>query len=277
MGKKFKKIKNKNKKHKHHFYSNNNNNNKNTIKKFHDNINNNKAKKKTSKEIITSRISNSLDDAKFRLLNEKLYKSSSDEAYKYFQSNSDDFITYHKGFSSQAKKWPSNPNNLILKTLLLPKYKSMCIADIGCGEATLAKNLIPLGYNIKSFDLVSLNDYVTVADMKKLPLNNNSIDLAVYCLSLMNINFIPFITEANRIIKKDGKILVAEISSRIVDMNKFLDVFEKYGFKLIKQRNVHDYFDMFTFKKIKDCKITQHDLELKDTYDILKPCLYKKR
>ena len=274
MGKKFKKIKNK--KHKHHFYSNNNNN-KNTIKKFHDNINNNKTKKKTSKEIITSRISNSLEDAKFRLLNEKLYKSSSDEAYKYFQSNSDDFITYHKGFSSQAKKWPSNPNNLILKTLLLPKYKSMCIADIGCGEATLAKNLIPLGYNIKSFDLVSLNDYVTVADMKKLPLNNNSIDLAVYCLSLMNINFIPFITEANRIIKKDGKILVAEISSRIVDMNKFLDIFEKYGFKLIKQRNVHDYFDMFTFKKIKDCKITQHDLELKDTYDILKPCLYKKR
>ena len=96
-------------------------------------------------------------------------------------------------------------------------------------------------------------------------------------MAKLNINFIPFITEANRIIKKDGKILVAEISSRIVDMNKFLDVFEKYGFKLIKQRNVHDYFDMFTFKKIKDCKITQHDLELKDTYDILKPCLYKKR
>ena len=271
MGKKFKNKKNQ--KHKLHFHNNNNTNtNKNT------NINNNnQTKKKTNKEIITSKISNSLEDAKFRLLNEKLYKSSSDEAYKYFQSNSDDFRTYHKGFSSQAKKWPSNPNDLILKTLLLPKYNSMRIADVGCGEATLAKNLIPLGYNIKSFDLVSLNEYVTVADMRHLPLENNSIDLAIYCLSLMNTNFIPFITEANRILRKDGKILVAEISSRIVDMNKFLDVFEKYGFKLIKQRNVHDYFDIFTFKKIKDCKISQKDLELKDTYDILKPCLYKKR
>ena len=153
----------------------------------------------------------------------------------------------------------------------------MTIADIGCGEANLAKNLIPLGYTIKSFDLVSLNDYVTVADMKNLPLENSSIDLAVYCLSLMNTNFIPFIAEANRIVKKDGKILVAEISSRIVDMNKFLKVFEKYGFKLIKQRNMHDYFDIFTFKKIKDCKISQKDKELEDTYDILKPCLYKKR
>jgi ribosomal RNA-processing protein 8 len=153
----------------------------------------------------------------------------------------------------------------------------MAIADIGCGEGALAKNLIPLGYNIKSFDLVSLNDNVIVADMKNLPLENNSIDLAIYCLSLMNTNFIPFIAEANRIVKKEGKILVAEISSRIVEMNKFLNVFEKYGFKLIKQRNIHDYFDMFTFKKIKDCKISPKDQALEDTYDILKPCLYKKR
>ena len=282
MSKKFKK-KNKNPNKKFHFHNSKKNNpNNNIFKKNQDNKNNknnpnNKPIKKSSKEILSSKISNSLDDAKFRLLNEKLYKSSSAEALNYFQSNLDDFITYHKGFSSQAKKWPSNPNNLILKSLLLPKYKKMAIADIGCGEGALAKNLIPLGYNIKSFDLVSLNDNVTVADMKNLPLENNSIDLAIYCLSLMNTNFIPFIAEANRIVKKEGKILVAEISSRIVEMNKFLNVFEKYGFKLIKQRNIHDYFDLFTFKKIKDCKISQKDQELEDTYDILKPCLYKKR
>ena len=273
MGKKL--HKQKNKKHKFHFHNNKNKN----IKAIKSNNNNNKNQntKKNTKEIISSKISNSLDDTKFRILNEKLYKSSSTEALSYFQTNSEDFITYHKGFSSQAKKWPSNPNNLILKTLLLPKYKSMVIADVGCGEATLAKNLIPLGYKIKSFDLVSLNDYVTVADMKNLPLENKSIDLAVYCLSLMNKNFIPFISEANRILKKDGKLFVAEITSRIVDESKFLNIFEKYGFYLIKKRNLHEYFDMFTFKKIKDSILTQKDKELEDTYDILKPCLYKKR
>ena len=261
------------KKKKFHFHNNNNFNNNNYNK------NNTKAfpKREPKKLIPTIKTSNALEDAKFRILNEKLYKSSSDEALSYFQSNSEDFITYHKGFSLQAKKWPTNPNDLILKTLLLPKYKSMSIADIGCGEAKLAQHLIPLGYNIKSFDLVSLNDYITVADMKNLPIENGKIDLAIYCLSLMNKNFIPFIAEANRILKKEGKLLVAEISSRIVEISKFLNVFEKYGFKLIKQRSLHDYFEMFTFKKVKDCLISLKDKEREDTYDILKPCLYKKR
>ena len=268
--------KNKLKKKKFHSHNFHNNNNK-LIKNTQSQQKNDTTQRKNKKIIISSKLSNDLDDAKFRLLNEKLYKSSSKEALSYFQSNSEDFITYHKGFSLQAKKWPSNPNDLILKTLLLPKYKTMSIADVGCGEAILAQKLIPLGYNIKSFDLVALNNYVTVADMKNLPLEKSTIDLAVYCLSLMNKNFIPFIVEANRILKKEGKLLVAEISSRIVDISNFLNIFEKYGFKLIKQRNLHEYFDMFTFKKIKDCIISPKDKELEDTYDILKPCLYKKR
>ena len=270
MGKKINKKKYKKKKPNFH-------NNNNAIKNTQTNPTKNPNSKRNKQLIISSKISNSLEDAKFRLLNEKLYKSTSTEALSYFKSNSEDFITYHKGFSLQAKKWPSNPNDLILKTLLLPKYKSMSIVDVGCGEATLAKALIPLGYNIKSFDLVALNDNVTVADMKNLPIENSSIDLAVYCLSLMNKNFIPFITEANRILKTEGKLLVAEIQSRIVDMSKFLNVFEKYGFNLIKQRNLHDYFLMLTFKKIKECTISIKDQELEDTFDILKPCLYKKR
>ena len=270
MGKKFKKNKFKNK----NFHFQNNNNTKNTPQNNPLNTQNNK---KNKKSIISSKILNSLEDSKFRIINEKLYKSSSSEALSYFQSNSEDFITYHKGFSLQAKKWPTNPNNLILKTLLLPKYKSMSIADIGCGEASLAQKLIPLGYNIKSFDLFSLNNYVTVADMKNLPIENKEIDLAIYCLSLMNKNFIPFIAEANRILKIGGKLLIAEILSRIVDMPKFLEIFDKYGFNVIKQRNVDNYFEIITFKKIRDCTLSKKDEKLEDTYDILKPCLYKKR
>ena len=283
MGKKFPKNKTKNQKKykKFHFNKNNkninNNHNKQNINKKQNQTCNNNNIKKSSKEMVTTKMSENLDDTKFRILNEKLYNSSSTEALNYFQNNSEDFITYHKGFSSQAKKWPLNPNDLILKTLLLPKYKSKSIVDIGCGEATLAKNLLPLGYNIKSFDLYALNDYVTVADMKNLPLDNKSIDLAIYCLSLMNKNFIPFIVEANRILKKNAKILVGEIGSRIVEMDKFLKVFEKYGFHLIKKRNLNNYFFIFTFVKNNDCIIDPNDQQRENTFDILKPCLYKKR
>ena len=96
MGKKLNKKKLKKKKF--HFHNNNNfknNNNKNNVKPI--------PKKEHKKLIPTIKTSNALEDAKFRILNEKLYKSSSDEALSYFQSNSEDFITYHKGFSLQAK------------------------------------------------------------------------------------------------------------------------------------------------------------------------------
>ena len=60
-------------------------------------------------------------------------------------------------------------------------------------------------------------------------------------------------------------------------MDKFLKIFEKYGFKVIKTRNLEDYFEMIIFKKIKNCEIFKKDKDLDNTYDILKPCLYKKR
>ena len=278
MGKKYN---NKNFK-KQNFSKNKNKTNRNKNKGFY---NKNKNQERKIKNIeykdeivkIEEKIENNLEDTKFRILNEKLYKSSSEEALNYFKSNEEDFITYHKGFSNQSKKWPTNPNNIILKNLLLPKYKSKNIADIGCGEAKIAQKLVPMGYKVYSYDLVSMNKYVTVADMKNLPLKNNFCDIGIFCLSLMNKNFIPFIVESNRILKINGKLLVAEITSRIVDMDKFLQVFEKYGFEVIKRKSINDYFEMITFKKIKDRQILKEDENLEDTYDILKPCLYKKR
>ena len=272
MGKKFHNNKFKKSKFKKYKYFIKNHNNKLNKK---DKTKNLDYKKEIEK--IEEKIENNLEDTKFRILNEKLYKSSSEEALNYFKLNQEDFLTYHKGFSSQAKKWPVNPNNIILKSLLLEKYKSKIIVDIGCGEAKIAKKLVPMGYKVYSYDLVSINEYVTVADMKNLPLENKFCDIAIFCLSLMNKNFIPFVVESNRILKFSGKLLVAEISSRIVDMKKFLNIFEKYGFEVIKKKTINNYFEMITFKKIKDCKISKQDEELEDTYDILKPCLYKKR
>lgn len=304
--KKQNKLTNKKKKRKKHFFDgskNNNKNNTNTNNKSSSNTkeysqnekykfnksknefpqksdhNPNFYKNKSKNDLtkITERMETNLEDSKFRILNEKLYKSSSKEASDYFKSNSEDFITYHKGFSTQAKKWPINPNDIILKSLLLPKYKETVIADIGCGEGKIGQKLVPLGYTVKSFDLVSLNEFVTVGDMKNLPIEKKSVDIAIYCLSLMNKNFIPFISECNRILRVGGRMLVVEISSRIVDNKKFCGVFEKYGFEEIKRKNLEGYFEMFTFRKIKDCKITKEDEELDNTYDILKPCIYKKR
>ena len=113
--------------------------------------------------------------------------------------------------------------------------------------------------------------------MKNIPLKDKEIDIGIFCLSLMNKNFIPFIVEANRILKVKGKLLVAEINSRIVDLDKFILQFKLLKFKLIKKVNIKDFFTILTFKKIGDVSLSK-DIEDKDnTFDILKPCIYKKR
>ena len=66
--------------------------------------------------------------------------------------------------------------------------EKLVIADFGCGEARLAQALSSSCKQIHSFDLVALNDKITVCDFSKTPLENESIDIAVFCLSLMGTN-----------------------------------------------------------------------------------------
>ena len=66
--------------------------------------------------------------------------------------------------------------------------EKLVIADFGCGEARLAHALSSSCKKIYSFDLVALNQNVTVCDFTRTPLQNESIDIVVFCLSLMGTN-----------------------------------------------------------------------------------------
>lgn len=74
------------------------------------------------------------------------------------------------------------------------------MADFGCGEAQLASSLPDA--TVHSFDLVAASDLVTVCNMAHTPLQANSVDVAVFCLSLMGTNLSDFIKEANRVLKE---------------------------------------------------------------------------
>ena len=68
------------------------------------------------------------------------------------------------------------------------KSDSLVIADFGCGEARLARTLSASCKKIHSFDLVALNDEITACNFSKTPLDSESVDIAVFCLSLMGTN-----------------------------------------------------------------------------------------
>lgn len=142
-----------------------------------------------------------LAGAKFRWINEKLYTISSQDALQLFKSNPDMFSNYHDGFETQVQHWPQNPVDIFIERLTL-KDKGTVIADMGCGTAKIAK-VLSKKLTVHSFDLSAESDLVTIADIANVPLDSKSVDIVVFSLSLMGVNYMDFLLEAHRILK-DG-------------------------------------------------------------------------
>ena len=69
--------------------------------------------------------------------------------------------------------------------------------DLGCGEGRLYEYLQlkrkSLSQNLRSFDLQATKNFIEVCDIKNLPVETNSSDLTVFCLSLMGTNYSEFL------------------------------------------------------------------------------------
>lgn len=105
---------------------------------------------------------------------------------------------------------------------MAPLKKGTVIADLGCGDAGLARALVPKGKVVLSYDLVGDGEgavgegWVVRADfLTHVPLPGRPggsavakkaasevVDVVVCCLSLMGTNWIGGIYEAARILKQ---------------------------------------------------------------------------
>lgn len=186
-----------------------------------------------------------LISARFRHLNQTLYTTPSAHSLSLFSENPEMFHEYHEGFRRQVEVWPENPVDTYIEQiqkrgkvkalprgqkasdadpsstalLPLPRTEGTCyIADLGCGDAMLTQKLEPhkkkLKVQVFSYDLQNPSPFVTKADIANLPLEDNSCDVAIFCLALMGTNWIDFIEEAYRILHWKGELWIAEIKSR---------------------------------------------------------------
>ena len=161
------------------------------------------------------------------------------------------------------------------------------MADLGCGDAALAQHFQKKkNVKVRSFDLVKVNDFVEVCDMANVPLGDESVDIAVFCLSLMGTNFLGFVREACRYTKLQyafekmttncsGEIWIAEIKSRFVDQTfqQFVQRLGGIGLKLLDMNKEEKMFVIMRFEKV---STMENDTGL-DEGKLLKACLYKKR
>ena len=223
------------------------------------------SKQSTSK--LKAKMSKRLSGARFRWINEKLYTCSGHEAFKLFSDSPELFTVYHEGFDEQASKWPQNPLDHVIEYVkTLPE--SYVIADFGCGDARLARSVPQV---VHSFDLVANNESVVACDMANVPLSDSSVDVCVFCLSLMNENVIDFIHEARRVLKVGGVLKICEIRSRIDSLRDFVSRIKKCSFHIKgKPDSFNKLFVSFTF-------VLKNKVDSSVSEITLKPCFYKKR
>lgn len=211
-----------------------------------------------------------LEGAKFRMINEVLYTSRGEKSFETFQKDPALFDIYHEGFREQASHWPDNPLIIIINWLKT-KHPKAVIADLGAGDAELSQS-VP--NTVHSFDLVSKNKHVVAADIANLPLADCTVDIAVFCLSLMGTNIGDFLREAYRILKIKGILKIAEVRSRFEGetdgMKKFLRVLKRAGFNITEKPSSNKMFFIL------ECAKSERTQDISDDYSA-KACVYKKR
>ncbi|XP_029922727.1 ribosomal RNA-processing protein 8 [Myripristis murdjan] len=217
---------------------------------------------------LRSRMEQRLEAARFRYINEVLYTTTSREARRMFTQDPQAFWVYHKGYTAQVQRWPANPVDAII-SYIRQKPVTQVVADFGCGDCKIARSV---KNKVHCFDLAPTCDLVTVCDMANVPLDDGTVHIAVFCLSLMGTNLTDFLVEANRVLVMGGVLKVAEVASRFDNVRSFLTALASLGFKMVSKDTENSHFYAFEFVKTGNAPENVKKAGLQ-----LRPCVYKKR
>jgi superfamily II DNA or RNA helicase/SAM-dependent methyltransferase len=149
----------------------------------------------------------------FEIINKRWIKSTSDNNFKRIQKNPEEWYSYHSSLNEKKKKWSFDPNEIWAEKISKMK-KSIKIGDFGCGEAILARRFGK--HRVFSFDMHPIDKELVVAcNIKSIPLKDESIDIAVYNLSLMGYDWEKFLDEAKRLLRYNGRLFIADTEEHL--------------------------------------------------------------
>jgi hypothetical protein len=166
----------------------------------------------------------------FSAMNRKWNRGQSSAMHERLQANPEEWGHYHTLYREARKDWAVVPFEEMIRWCRL--RSGYVIGDFGCGEAILAE-AVSDRHTVHSFDHVAVNEEVVACDMAHVPLDDETLDVAVFSLPLMGANLTDYLREAYRTLKLDGHLHILEPTERFSDRNRFAKALEGLGFTVI--------------------------------------------
>ena len=182
----------------------------------------------------------------FGEINKTWNTRNSSTIFDEIKKNPEMWHEYHRCFRSIRQNWirEETPIYMIAEKIKKLNKSDYIVGDFGCGDNLLCKEI---QNNVCAFDFYAIDNTVTVADITNLPLENGSLQIGVFSLSLMGRNYKESLKEAKRVIKSGGRLYVAEPLHRWENRENGIEELrveiEAEGFEVI---NIHTN-DKFVF------------------------------
>jgi superfamily II DNA or RNA helicase len=193
----------------------------------------------------------------FSTMNRTWNQGRSDATHARLQENPEEWAQYHTLYREARKDWAVVPYEEMIRWC--QQRSGYVIGDFGCGEAKLAE-AVSDRHTVHSFDHVAVNDDVVACDMAHVPLDEDTLDVAIFSLSLMGANFADYLREAYRTLNLDGQLHILEATERFADRNEFVKTLQGLGFAIV---SVEDKWKFTHIRALKTERRPREDIELR--------------
>ncbi len=175
----------------------------------------------------------------FSAMNQRFNTSKSTTMHDRLVADPEEFYLYHSLYREARETWSEVPYQVIAEQL--NKRPDWVIGDFGCGEALLSKSLRNKVY---SFDHVAINPTVKACDMAQTGLDAEILDVAVFSLSLMGVNWKDYLKEAFRLLRNGSLLKISEPASSWAENNyeSLKKGIEAAGFELLGEPRLSSKF-----------------------------------
>jgi superfamily II DNA or RNA helicase len=166
----------------------------------------------------------------FTILNNRWSTSRSSTTYARLQEDPSEWHLYHTLYREAREGWPEQPFEWIAERIRV--RSDWVVGDFGCGECLLSQALP--NNRVIGLDHIGWDENVTSCDMSATPLKDASLDVAVFSLSLMGVNWTDYLKEAHRTLKPYGHLFIAEPKKKWQDrIEELKDTIEAAGFRTV--------------------------------------------